>query len=193
MKQGNPAPLPRTHALPLFAALLALLMTSTHAADAGNQTHASDAFDYRRLAGRWFQLAHLKNRHEQDLGNVVAVFAPEDNGAIRFHFRGFKEYGKGKKMSLKGKARTDPRDPARFTVRFYGIFARSFRVVAYDRVNYQYAIMSDESKDCFWLLSRTPDAGDWLYRYFGEVALAEEVDLKELVRTPQRVTNYARQ
>ncbi len=181
----------RATIIPL-AVITMTMLAAAKTAD-GNQAHNSSAFHYRRLAGRWFQLAHRENKHEQDLGNVVAIFAPQSNGAIRFNFRGNKNYGNGKRMSLKGTARTDPRYPGRFTVTFYGIFSRTFEVVDFDRENYQYAILADESRDCFWLLSRKPEAGDRLYKRFGEIALREGIDLNLVCRTPQDVPNYAQQ
>lgn len=144
------------------------------------------------LAGRWYQTARLNNEKERGLGNVEAVFTEGNNGRIEFKFRGFKDHGRGSEVSLKGVAHPDSRNPARVKVRFYGIFTRTYEILDYDRNNQEYVIIADEKKESLWLLCRKPVADDRLFDRMAELAVETGVDAKQLSRTPQTNSSYAR-
>jgi apolipoprotein D and lipocalin family protein len=109
-----------------------------------------------KYAGKWYEIYRLPMRAEKDLVNVTATYTLRDDGKIRVLNQGFKHNPNGKHKKAKALAwRPDASVQGALTVRFFGLFKSSYLVLALGD-NYEWAIVSTESKKYAWILSREP-------------------------------------
>jgi apolipoprotein D and lipocalin family protein len=114
-------------------------------------------FDVGRYGGTWFEIARLDHRFERGLTNVTAAYAPRADGGIDVVNRGF-DPARCDWREAKGKAVFQgPRDVASLSVTFFWPFAGGYHVLALDRADYGWALVSGPSRDYLWILARRPD------------------------------------
>lgn len=120
---------------------------------------AVGGFDVDRYLGKWYEIARLDHPFERGLSNVTAEYSRADGDEIRVLNRGF-DTAKGEWREIRGRARLsgDPRTGS-LEVSFIGPFWGGYHVIALDRENYAYAMVTGPSRSYLWILSRdkTPD------------------------------------
>ena len=118
-----------------------------------------------RYLGRWYEIARLPSWFERDLVGVTATYTLKSNGEIEVRNEGFEKTLSGTKKTAVGRAWVpDPAENGRLKVSFFGPFAGDYVVFELDP-EYRFALVGS-SKDLFWLLSRSPQIDDTLYRNF---------------------------
>lgn len=118
--------------------------------------HPVRPFDPKRYAGQWYEIMRLDHGFERGLTNVTATYTPREDGTVGVVNKGidrddcrWKEVA-GRAVFLQG-----PRT-ASLAVTFFWPFAGGYHVVALDRDNYAWAMVSGPSRDYLWILSRKP-------------------------------------
>ena len=113
-------------------------------------------FDASRYFGKWYEIARLDYYFERGLDHVTAEYSQKPDGSIRVLNRGY-DPEKMKWKQSEGKALfTGPKTTASLKVSFFGPFYAGYNVIAIDP-DYKYALVSGQSLDYLWILSRTPD------------------------------------
>jgi len=184
-----------------LAVTAALLATGGTAASAGEdvrpggptpRVQAVPSVDLARYAGRWYEIARLPNRfQEQCAGDVAATYTLRPDGRVSVvnECRG----RDGKSRRAEGVARpADEKGPAsRLKVRFappwlsfLPLVWGDYWIVGLDR-DYRYAVVGDPSRKYLWILSRTPTMDAATYELLRASAGRLGFDTARLVLTPQ--------
>ncbi len=82
----------------------------------------------------------------------------------------------------------DPEMPGLLKVSFFLFFAADYRVIALDRENYEWAMVTSSSKDYFWILCRNPEMEEAVFNRLLDKARAFGFDLSKLEKVPQPAT-----
>ena len=115
-----------------------------------------DDFELERYLGRWYEIARLDHSFERGLIRVSAEYSLRDDGGIRVVNRGFDpQLERWKEAEGRAYAVGDPGE-GRLKVSFFGPFYGAYNILALDRQNYQYALVSGPSRNYLWILARHP-------------------------------------
>ena len=127
-------------------------------------------FDLEKYLGTWYEIARLPHKFEKGLQQVTATYTLLENGKIEVLNRGFKTK-KNKWKDAKGKAWVpDQSKPSDLKVSFFWPFAGAYRII-YLEEDYSLAIVTSNSFNYFWILSRTPRISD---EYYNKLILKAE-------------------
>lgn len=112
---------------------------------------AVKTLDLHRYLGKWYEVARMDHRFEQDMEYCTANYTLEANGKIRVTNQGMKN---GKWKTSIGKAKLTEQ-PGVLRVSFFGPFYSDYRVLMV-APDYSYALVGGSGDDYLWILSRTP-------------------------------------
>jgi len=103
-------------------------------------------FDGNRYLGKWYEIARLDHSFERNLSNVSAIYTKKENGEIALINSGYNEKT-GEWKQIEGKAHfIDDDTVGSLKVSFFGPFYGGYHVIALDRENYSYAMVSGPSR-----------------------------------------------
>ena len=147
--------------------------------------------DLKRYAGRWYEVARLPNKFQEDCaGDVTAEYSLRNDGKISVVNRCLKQNGKTE--VAKGVARVaDKTTNAKLEVRFAPGFLSFLPQVWGDyqiidlAPDYTYAVVGDQTRRFLWVLSRTPQLDDAAYKQAVNSAAAQGFDTSRLMKTKQ--------
>ncbi|GAB6139694.1 lipocalin family protein [Methylosoma difficile] len=113
-----------------------------------------DGFDAKRYTGTWYEIARLDHRFERGLEKISATYTLRDDGDIDVLNQGWTpESGEWKKAeglaSFVGAS-----DKGSLKVSFFGPFYGGYHIIALDKQNYSYSMVTGPDKSYFWILSR---------------------------------------
>jgi len=145
--------------------------------------------DVERYMGTWYEIAKFPVFFERGLVGVTAEYKLKDDGRIHVTNRGFKKSFDGKVSSIEGYARIpDPESPARLRIRFNPfparLFAADYWIVDLGE-DYDYAVVSNPSREVLWILSRTPSMDKAKYEEIVNRLGQRGFDTKRLGKMPQ--------
>jgi apolipoprotein D and lipocalin family protein len=151
-----------------------------------------DWVDLARYAGRWYEIARLPNRfQEQCARDVVANYQLRPDGRVTVLNECRRK--DGRTTRAEGVARqADENGPAsRLRVRFAPAFLSflplvwgDYWIVELDR-EYRHAVVGDPARRYLWILSRTPVMDEATYETLVAAGGRLGFDTARLVRTPQ--------
>jgi apolipoprotein D and lipocalin family protein len=112
-------------------------------------------FELERYLGQWYEIARLDHSFERGLSNVSATYSPRGDGGVAVLNRGY-DGRAGTWKDVEGRAYFigEP-TVGSLKVSFFGPFYGGYHIVALDKVNYSYAMISGPSRDYLWILART--------------------------------------
>lgn len=140
--------------LTLLLPTLALLAGCSLAPPAG--IRAVDGFDLERYLGTWYEIARLDHSFERGLIRVSAHYSRRADGGIEVLNRGYNP-AQGRWKEARGRAYPlETADRGSLKVSFFGPFYGGYHVIALDRQEYRYALVSGSSRNYLWILARTP-------------------------------------
>ncbi len=150
-----------------------------------------DWVDLARYAGRWYEIARLPNRfQDQCAGDVAATYTLLPDGRVTVVNECRRN--DGQTTRVEGVARrADGKGPAsRLKVRFAPAWMSflsfvwgDYWIVELDR-DYRHAIVGDPSRKYLWILSRSPEMDAATYESLAATAGRLGFDTARLVRTP---------
>ena len=142
-------------------------------------------FDIKRYQGKWYEIMRLDHRFERVLSNVTATYTLHKNSTIEVVNRGldresceWKE-AKGTATFL-GKETT-----ASLSVTFFWPFSGGYHVLALDKKNYQYALVSGPSRDYLWILARNASLKPKIKKKLISIAQENGFSTRELILVNQ--------
>ncbi len=113
-------------------------------------------FDAERYLGTWYSIARLDHSFERDLTHVTAVYTARPDGRVGVANRGL-QGRECRWRSVEGTARfLGDRDVGSLGVSFFGPFTGGYHVIALDREQYSWAMVSGPNRDYLWILARAP-------------------------------------
>jgi apolipoprotein D and lipocalin family protein len=120
-------------------------------------------FDPERYLGKWYEIARLDHSFERNLSNVSATYTRGKNEDIRVQNRGFNAKT-GAWKQIEGQARFLEGDAVgSLKVSISGPFYGSYHIIALDRQNYSYAMVTGPSRSYLWILSRRKTLDESMY------------------------------
>jgi lipocalin len=174
----------RTPKLIIIAAILAVSCTN-EAQMKTIDTRTVKNLDLDKYLGTWYEIARFPHTFEKGMVGVTATYSIRKDGKIRVVNQGYKGTLDGKLQTAEGKAKVpDPEDPARLKVSFFLFFYGDYFVLELDE-DYQWAMIGSSSPNYFWILSRTPQMDQEVYRMLLENARERGYDLSKLIEVEQ--------
>jgi apolipoprotein D and lipocalin family protein len=147
--------------------------------------------DLKRYAGRWFEIARLPNRFEEDCASdVTADYTLRGDGEINVVNQCRERDGRLKKAEGRARRASGDGPNARLKVRFAPSFLRFLPFVWGDywiidlAPDYSHAVVGDPSRDYLWVLSRTPQMSEEAYRAALSRAESQGFDVSRVIKTP---------
>ncbi|GAA0878835.1 lipocalin family protein [Algoriphagus jejuensis] len=114
---------------------------------------AVSPFDSEKYLGKWYEIARIDFKFEEDLNNTTAEYSLKEDGTIKVDNKGYNVKKREWEQAV-GKAKFVGSDSvAMLKVSFFGPFYSGYNVIAIDD-NYTYALVAGESLDYLWILSR---------------------------------------
>lgn len=112
-------------------------------------------FDLNRYLGRWYEIARLDHSFERGLSNVSATYSLREDGGVKVLNRGYDDRA-GAWKEVEGRAYfTGEPTVGSLKVSFFGPFYGGYHIVALDRANYSWVMVSGPSREYLWILART--------------------------------------
>ncbi len=111
-------------------------------------------FEPERYLGKWYEIARLDHRFEENLSNVSARYYRKDGGGIGVVNRGYNEKS-DRWEEIEGTASFIKNNSVgSLKVSFFGPFYGGYHIIALDRQSYGYAMVAGPNRSYLWILSR---------------------------------------
>lgn len=136
-------------------------------------------FDKKRYMGLWNEIARLPNRIEKNLKNVTDEYDLNDDGTISVITRAY-DFDKNKPVEATGKGRfTGPETMGKFKVAYFLPIYLNYNVLDIDG-DYKHAMVSGNSLDYLWIISRENSIPDEIRERFLVKAIGLGFDVSKL-------------
>lgn len=165
--------------------LSVFLMTWSGAVDKEKKPLAVvPSVDLVKYVGRWYEIARLPNRFEKKcVSSVTATYTLRPDGNIEVLNQCKK--ASGELQTAKGKAKVvDKKTNAKLKVTFFWPFYGDYWILDLG-TRYEYAVVGDQSRKYLWILSRTPQIDDALYKQLLAKMANEDFDTSRVIKTSQ--------
>ena len=165
------------HAIPLFC----ILLLSACVSPPEGVTPVT-GFALERYLGTWYEIARLDHSFERGLSNVTATYERAGDGGVRVINRGY-NVAEGEWEKAEGIAYfTGEPNVGSLKVSFFGPFYGGYHVIALDREDYRWAMVSGPSRDYLWILARELEMHEEVYRRLVDQARGLGFPVEELIR-----------
>ncbi|MDZ7789759.1 MAG: lipocalin family protein [Xanthomonadales bacterium] len=161
-------------------------------ADAREPLVLIDSIDLTRYQGRWYEIARLPNRfQDQCVGEVSAYYELLEDGRVQVTNRCRKPDGSW--SEAQGIARRDSSDAraaaleVRFAPRWLSFLPfvwGEYRVMALDD-DYRHALVGSDDRKYLWILAREPELPRAVFENLVEQARRQGFDMSDLQTTEQ--------
>ncbi|QSH42576.1 lipocalin family protein [Lentisphaerota bacterium] len=138
----------------LLLALLAGCGVSTRNIPAVTQ------FDANRYLGKWYEIARIPHFFERGLTDCYAVYENREDGGIKVTNWGYSPSRKAWKVARGRAYFSNGRDVGDLRVSFFRPFYATYKIIALDRKNYHWSMITSGTYDYLWILSRSPHMSD---------------------------------
>jgi lipocalin len=125
------------------------------------------------------------------MAGVSATYSMRNDGKIKVVNSGYKGGLDGRFSKATGKAKIPNLDePARLKVSFFWFFYGDYYVMELDE-NYQWAVIGSSSDKYLWILSRSRQTDNELYKQLLEKLKARGYDVDQLMVIVQKQINHS--
>jgi apolipoprotein D and lipocalin family protein len=115
-----------------------------------------DGFELERYLGTWHEIARLDHSFERGLSRVTAEYTLREDGRIDVLNRGYSDAtGKWQSAQAIAKSAGKPSEGS-LKVSFFRPFWADYHIIALDKDDYQYAMVTSSTRSYLWILARTP-------------------------------------
>lgn len=168
------------------------VMLGVSGASAQTELKTVKSVDLDRYAGKWYEIAKYPNRFQkQCVANVAATYTRKKNGRIEVLNECLKADGKIDRA--KGDAKiADTSTNAKLKVRFAPAFLSFIPAVWGDYwileldSDYKHVVIGEPGLDYFWILSRSPQMDETVYKGILDRAKSMGFDPARVVKTQQK-------
>jgi apolipoprotein D and lipocalin family protein len=151
-----------------------------------------DSVDLARYAGRWYEIARLPNRFQNDCtGNVTATYTVLPNGEIQVVNRCSKEGGDSAVAEGRARRADDDGPNTKLKVRFAPAILSFLPFVWGDYwildlgPGYSYVVIGEPKREYLWVLARTPSLEEETLVQILDRVKKQGYALTGLIRTSQ--------
>jgi apolipoprotein D and lipocalin family protein len=138
--------------------------------------------DLSRYVGQWYEIARLPNRFQKKCADsVTANYTLRSDGSIKVVNRCRKPSGEFTTATGKAKI-VDKKTNAKLKVSFFWPFYGKYWILDLGP-NYEYAVVGEPGRDYLWILSRTPEIDETLYKELLAKMQARGFDTTRMIRT----------
>jgi apolipoprotein D and lipocalin family protein len=172
-----------------FCFLLALITIFAAVIDGRrNNLDVVPHVDLNRYVGQWYEIARLPNRFEKKCANsVTATYSLRTDGKIEVVNRCRKS--SGDYTTAKGKAKVvDKTTNAKLKVTFFWPFYGDYWILDLGK-NYEYAVVGAPNRKYLWILSRSPQMDETVYRQLLAKMAARGFKTEQMIKTPHPEIN----
>lgn len=135
-------------------ALITLCLTLNACTGIPKGVTVVDNFHLQRYLGKWYEIARLDHGFERGLSHVTATYTMRQDGGVDVINRGYSKKT-GKFKTARGKAYfVEDAASGRLKVSFFGPFYGGYNIIALDKNNYRWAMISGPSRNYLWILAR---------------------------------------
>lgn len=139
-------------------------------------------FEAERYLGKWYEIARLDHRFERHLTNVSATYTRGENGEIRVLNKGYNTKS-GQWKQIEGHARfLEEENVGSLKVSFFGPFYGGYHIIALDRQDYGYSMVTGPSRAYLWILSRNTTLDETVFADLISKASEWGFDTAKLIR-----------
>ena len=139
--------------------------------------------DLKKYLGKWYDIAHLPARFQEDCTDTTATYTLSKDGSISI-LNECRKRGKVKKA--KGKAKVvDKISGAKLKVTFFWPFYGDYWIINLGK-NYDYAVVGTPNRKSLWILSRTPQMDDKLFSQLIESVKSKGFAVNNLIKTSHK-------
>ncbi|MBC8342837.1 MAG: lipocalin family protein [Bacteroidetes bacterium] len=150
-------------------------------------TETVKTLELNKYLGTWYEIARFPHSFEKGLVGVTATYSQRKNGKIKVINQGYKNSFSGKHQKAVGKAKIpNPAFPGNFKVSFFWIFYSDYLVMELDTADYAWALIGSNSPNYLWILSRTPQLDEEVYRELLNKAEKRGYNLDKLIKVEQK-------
>jgi len=136
-----------------------------------------------KYLGKWYEIAHLPIRFEDDCTDITATYSLSENGNVSVLNECLKD---GKLKQAKGKAKVvDKNTGAKLKVTFFWPFYADYWIIDLGK-EYDYAVVGTPNRKYLWILSRTPQMDDKLFSQLLESIKSKGFDINNLIKTSHK-------
>ena len=167
--------------------LLSMIASTTWFAGTAAEGRKDDlevvpAVDLSRYVGQWYEIARLPNGFQKKCADsVTANYTLRSDGSIQVVNRCRK--ASGEFTTATGKAKiVDKKTNAKLKVTFFWPFYGKYWILDLGP-DYEYAVVGEPGRDYLWILSRTPQIDEELYRQLLARMQERGFDTTRMIRT----------
>jgi len=144
-----------------------------------------DNVDLKLYMGRWYEIAAFPQRFEKGCHCTTAEYELTEKGYVRVINTCRKDSPTGKINRARGKGFVvKGSNNAKLKVQFFWPFRGNYWIIDLAE-DYSYAVVGDPTRKYLWILCRTPQMDQALYRQIVDRAAAMGFDVSRLELTDQ--------
>jgi len=141
--------------------------------------------DLQKYMGKWYEISAFPQRFQKGCHCSVAEYEMAPEGYVRVTNSCRKDSPEGKLSVARGKAFVvKGSHNAKLRVQFFWPFRGDYWIIDLAD-DYSYAVVGAPDRKYLWILARTPQIDDALYREIVDRAAAKGFDVSQLVATNQ--------
>jgi apolipoprotein D and lipocalin family protein len=151
--------------------------------DEHNSLEVVPHVDLEKYLGKWYEIAHLPFRFEDDCTDITATYSLSKDGNVSVLNECLRD---GKLKQAKGKAKVvDKNTGAKLKVTFFWPFSADYWIIDLGK-DYDYAVVGTPNRKYVWILSRTPKMDDKLFSQLIESVKSKGFDVNNLIKTSHK-------
>jgi apolipoprotein D and lipocalin family protein len=136
-----------------------------------------------KYLGKWYEIAHLPFRFEDDCTDITATYSLSKDGNISVFNECLRN---GKLKQAKGKAKVvDKNTGAKLKVTFFWPFSADYWIIDLGK-DYDYAVVGTPNRKYLWILSRTPQMDDTLLNQLIDSVKSKGFYVNNLIKTSHK-------
>ncbi len=176
----------------LFLGIGLVLAILTGCAKSTQNLAAVSHFELNRYLGEWHEIARLENSFEQGLTDIRATYKMREDGKVEVINSGFNSETQKREEAIGVAHFVSAPDVADLRVSLFGPFYGGYKIIALDKQNYQYALVTSDSFDYLWILARTPHFDEPTYQMLLQKAQKLGFDTHALIKNTQENVQFRR-
>ena len=143
--------------------------------------------DINSYLGIWYEVSRFDHSFELGLVGVTATYSYRNDDKIKVVNAGYKESLDGEKSEAVGKAKIpNPEVPSKLKVSFFWFFYGDYFVLELDK-DCSWAVTGSSSDKYLWILSRTPQMDNALYKQILDGLTQRGYDVNQLITVEQKI------
>jgi apolipoprotein D and lipocalin family protein len=141
-----------------------------------SQVQTVPFLDVDRYMGKWYEIGRITQRFQRNCGASTAEYSLTKKGKVRVVNscvrKDNNEIQKAYGVATVADTTTNSKLKVSFVpvLKWFGIFAGNYWVLALDEADYQYALVGDPTGEFLWMLSRTPELDQYTKEMLLDVA-----------------------